>query len=201
MNDGEQDYSDIDRWQEQFTPQEGFLPGPESLDEGSYDFLIENAELSKTKNGGSIFRLTLKVLSGPRAGMRLERPTWFEKQESVDSLGGDMVTLGMGANWGRRGKPLSQELRDTVPQLRGVKFAGTRKNGKVKNPGQPGFPNLYINARIADVGAMPPPATLGSGRHTASNIPGIDQLFGQQHPANQFTHQGAAVGNDDDCPF
>ena len=163
-----EEYGDIDRWQESYNPQTGFLPGPDSLDEGTYDFVILDADLSKMTNGGSVFRLTLQVLSGPRAGLRIERPTWFERQESIDYLGGEMVTLGMGADWGRRGKPLSQEIRETCPLLRGVRFTGLRKNGKAKRPGEAGFPNLYINARLAG-GEMPPPYTPPARSHASES--------------------------------
>src|SRR5579871_4659634 len=105
-----QDFSDIDRWSQQYTPhQGGFEPGPEVLPEGLYDFEITGATLKKTdKTSETIFELGVRVLGGPCAGIGFQRPSFFRSQENLDRLGGDMVLLGLDANqWGKRGKPWS----------------------------------------------------------------------------------------------
>jgi hypothetical protein len=153
-------YSDIDQWQEHYTPQQGsFEAGPEILPDGQvYDFEITKAELTKSeKKQETIFKLHVKVISGQYAGVSFARPTWFKAQEALDSLGGDFVLLGLDANlWGKRGKSWSAELIQACPLLVGKRFRGERKNGKPKEEGKPGFPNLYIKSQLSANGPPPP---------------------------------------------
>jgi hypothetical protein len=154
----ESEFEDIDNLAGSYAPKRTFLPGPEVLPEGLYDFEITSANLTKGGNPPeTIFRLGVKVLSGGHRGVELERPTWFRRQESLDYLGGDLCTLGLDADlWGKRGKPWSQELRDACPKLPGIRFSGQiRSGGGEDKNGQP-YKNLNILARIS---GTPMPST------------------------------------------
>jgi hypothetical protein len=153
----ESEFEDIDNLARDYAPKRTFLPGPEVLPEGLYDFEITSAQLTKSGTPPeTIFRLELRVLSGSHRGAALERPTWFRRQESLDYLGGDLCTLGLDADlWGKRGKPWSQELRDACPKLVGVRFAGQRRDSGEDRNGNP-YKNLNILARIS---GAPMPAT------------------------------------------
>jgi hypothetical protein len=142
MSSYHDDFADVDRWQDSYSPQQGGqLPGPEILQPGSYTFEILDAELGKTtKQPESIFRLQLRVIGGPADGATIVRPTFFRRQESLDYLGGELMTLGLPADqWGKRGTSWSQELRDACLSLKGLRFAGN----VVKNKE---FTNLYVNS-------------------------------------------------------
>lgn len=151
------DFADIDSFAREYQPQQAFKPGPEVLPVGLYDCQIIEARLVKGERT-SIFRLGLKVLSGPCKDVEIERPTWFKAQRDVDSLGGDMVTLGIaGADqWGRRGKTWSQELIDACSGLIGRRLRIQRKD----RPGDRGmFHDCNIVSPITG-NPTPPPSLL-----------------------------------------
>lgn len=143
------DFSDLDRWANEYKPEaDGRMPGPELLPDSSYEFEIVAATMRKTqKKQDTIFALHLRVRGGAQDGAELERVTWFNRQEDVNRLGGDMVTLGLvdAKDWGKRNKPWSQELRDACPRLKGLRFRGskTSSEGDKKT-----FHNLFVNALL-----------------------------------------------------
>lgn len=162
------DFSDIDQWQEHYEVNQGdFEPDPSVLPEGTYDFEIVSAKLEKTnKTQETLFKLGLRVTSGQSAGVTFVRPNFFRSQDNLDRLGGDLVTLGLDAQaWGKRGKSWSAELLAACPSLVGKRFRGQRKNGK---PGADGkvFYNLYIQSLLAANG--PPPASAPASPFTAA---------------------------------
>jgi len=164
MNGYDNDFSDIDRWQKDYRPTPAQRPGPEALPQGAYDFQIVAAELAKVGNPPeTIFRLALCVIGGSHDGLVIDRPTFFRRQESLDYLGGDLMSLGVteASSWGKGDQPISQLLRDACQRVVGLRCRGVRKDGKPQN-GKPGFPNLYITGLLAD-SPMPPGAGAGVG--------------------------------------
>lgn len=145
------DFSEIDKMAGGYNPTTGQLPGAEVLPEGSYEAEIIRSELVKTPNTQEpIYKMVLRILSGPKAGVVFERPTFFRNDRSLDFLGGDFITLGIDASqWGKRGKSWSQELLAAAPQLKGLKVIGKRQDGKVQADGSPGFPNFYLVSKLA----------------------------------------------------
>jgi hypothetical protein len=169
------EHDDIDGHARDYKPQTGQLPGPEALADGTHDLEIVEAKLTKTpKTNESIFRLTLRAIGGPSTGALLERATFFRQADSLNWLGGDMMTLGLDADqWGKRGRPWSQELIDACPRLRGKRFTGQKVT-------KDGYHNLYVRALLhgAPMPGTPAPA--------------------QQQPA--LVPAGVGAG-DDEIPF
>lgn len=150
------EYQGIDELQRDYVPrQSSQLPGLDTLPAGAYTFEIFGAELALTREKREpIFRLSLRVVGGACDGQLVERPTFFRRQESVDFLGGDMLTLGLPADqWGRRGKTLSNELLTACPQLKGLRFVGTVVVS------DDGYHNLRVNALVRGGGNSSPAST------------------------------------------
>jgi hypothetical protein len=155
----------IGQWDREYKPSDGpkVKPGLDTLPDGDYDLEIAYADLGVTsKTNDTILRIGLKVLTGPMAGVTVEKPIFFNSQVSVDILGAELVTLGFDADkWtAANGRRFSQELVRVVPLLRGICFRGHKKrnesNGEV-------YHNLYVNAKL--------PPRSGNNLATAQPLP------------------------------
>jgi hypothetical protein len=141
---------DIDRWNQQYKPSQGFPAGLEVLPDGTYDFQITGAFLERTNRADTIFRLQLKVLNtGPQAGTTTNNTYWFMTQENVDILGGDLCSLGFDADKWVGQRPFSRELAGLIQsgKLIGVNFRAHKIASVSKKDGKT-YHNLRINARL-----------------------------------------------------
>jgi hypothetical protein len=143
------DFNELDALQAKYEPLKGGaqMPGPEILPDGSWEFEIVNAELTETpKTHDTIGRLQLRVLSGPATGRMLERATFFNRQEAVNYLGGELMSLGVDTSrWADKTKPLSKHIEEAFARIRGVRFKGTKVTNTVN--GKP-YHNLSINSLV-----------------------------------------------------
>jgi hypothetical protein len=156
------DFGALDRMGQDYKPQQsGQLPGADVLQDGAYDFEVVRAELTKTSKSQSIiFKMQLRVLAGSQTGLILERASFPSSQESLDRLGGDLLTLGVldASQWGKPGHPtISQGLVEAGNKIKGVKFRGAKTTRKADKPGEKDSHNIWINAVIAGH-AMPAPS-------------------------------------------
>ena len=152
--------------------QGGYLPGPEALPDGTATFEVIDAALMKTPQTGDIvFRMRLKVLNGPQAGIVIERASFLNRSEAVDRLGGDFLTLGVmsAKDWGKSA-PLSACIPRDALFLAGRRFSGnkttTTKEGGFGQPPST-YHNLHINSAIG--GTRPP-----ENSSTPAQSPGYD---------------------------
>src|SRR5262249_51756617 len=116
--------------------------------DGAGEFEILAAELTETpRQHQTIARLQIRALTGMAAGKEFERVTFFNRQESVNYLGGEMMALGIDSRcWSDKGRPLSQHIRETFAKLPGMRFKGSKTT--TTNNGQT-YHNLYINSLVA----------------------------------------------------
>jgi hypothetical protein len=153
------DFSELDKLQAGYEPQKpgNQMPGPEVLPDGPGEFEILGAELTETpKQHQTIARLEIKALSGAAAGRIFERPTFFNRQEAVNYLGGELMSLGVDSTrWQDKSKPLSQHIRESLALLKGIRFKGTKATNS--SNGQT-YHNLYINGRAASTPGQATPA-------------------------------------------
>jgi hypothetical protein len=159
------DFSDLNRMQDAFEPQTAGvqMPGPEILPDGPGEFEILEAELTQTpKQHQTIARIQIKALTGQAAGRIFERATFFNRQESLNYLGGELLALGCDIRrWSDKSKPLDKHIAETLATLKGIRFRGSKttntSNGQV-------YSNLFINSRSSTVPgqATPAPATTSS---------------------------------------
>jgi hypothetical protein len=151
------DFSELDGMQTGYEPQSGGaqMPGPEIIPDGPGEFEILSVELTQTpKQHQTVARLQIRTLTGAATGRVFERVTFFNRQESVNYLGGEMMALGIDSRcWQDKTKPLSQHISETFAILKGMRFKGTKatnlSNGQT-------YHNLYINGLA---GALPGQAT------------------------------------------
>jgi hypothetical protein len=116
-----------------------------TLDDGDYEFTVTGGELTRTpKTKELIFRLGLRVDGGAFHGVEVEKVTFFKSQTSVDILGWDLRTLGFDTDKWRpaHGRTFTEELVKVLPQLPGIRLAGTKTT---KN----NYANLRIKQRLA----------------------------------------------------
>ncbi len=169
------DFSDLDQMAKSgdYKPEaSGFLPGPEAVEDGVYDFEIMSVSLKKTiKEKKNIVEMVLRVLSGPRGGIVLQRASHLTTVENMNRLAGDLITLGLDADkWNSNGKNWSVNLAENAPKLVGRRFVGKkvfRSGDKLK--GIPDYHNIYINAVIT--GSTPPGAHSQGFNEFASSPP------------------------------
>jgi hypothetical protein len=153
---------ELEAYDDGFTPQQSsnFRPGLEAIADGSYDFTILTADLSRTpKTNDLILRWELRV---EQTAQVVERSYFFRRQEDVDRLGGDLSVLGFDVGlWKAPARPFSKELPKAVVQLPGRRFKGTKKANPGKDDPSKIYQNLYVNARLPDAaaGSLPPPST------------------------------------------
>ncbi len=151
---------EISRFDNDYSPKDGFLPGPEVLHEGPLVVEIVQAELTRTFNTRDpILRWTLRVVGGVDDGVVFARTSFFGRQEDSDRLGGEMRVLGFDSHlWlvaNRR--PFSRELEKALPKLRGKRFRGRKTTTEsAKAPGK-WFHNLNIDSPVRASSAPPPP--------------------------------------------
>jgi hypothetical protein len=166
------DFSELNAMQPGYQPQTsaGQMPGPECLPDGSWEFEIVHAELTQTpKQHQTIGRMQLRVLSGPAAGTVLERTTFFNRQEAVGYLGGEMMALGADSSrWQDKSKPLCEHIEEAFARIRGTRFKGTKvtntSNGKT-------YHNLYINALARTESPAAQSSALPSPSPSPSDVP------------------------------
>lgn len=154
-----EDYSDLDSFGDQFKPQPAFRPGLDALADGDYTFEIVDAALARATNGDRVLNLGVR----PNGGATYQYTYWLNKQEAINGLGADLVTLGIDASkWGRKDGPLlGKAIPDAVAKLPGIRFAGAKRQSPSKTNNKV-YHNLYINARVKDGAtgpAGPPPPT------------------------------------------
>lgn len=145
------DAPELEAYDDGFTPQQSsnFRPGLEAVADGSYDFTILTADLGRTaKSNDLILRLELRVESTAQV---VEHVYFFNRQENVDRLGGDLSVLGFDVGlWRPPARPFSKELPKAVGQIPGRRFKGTKKSSTKDGKT---YQNLYLNARLPDAAA------------------------------------------------
>jgi hypothetical protein len=143
---------ELSRYDDDYSPSVGFLPELKVIPDGSYDFQILSAELTRTqKERKLVFRRELKVLSGPPRGLVIGHVSFFTQQLSVNILGGELVALGLDADrWTKAfGKAFSTELVNNLGKLKGVRFRGDKDT-------KDGYANLRVLCRLSAGQAVPP---------------------------------------------
>jgi hypothetical protein len=157
------EYAELESFDTDFKASQmaGRSSGIETLPDADYDFVITKAEMRRTpQTNDLILSVYVRVLGGPQDGKEVEKPYFFNRQKSVDILGGDLMTLGFDADkWTlAHGRKFSQELPRVVPKLAGIRFRGTKKASQGDD--NKTYHNLYINARLAEAGVTPGAATV-----------------------------------------
>lgn len=192
---------EIARWDENFVPEAPRHPRLEDLPNGFYDLTVLEALPERTRNTREpILRLVYRVNAGPvPPGLVFEQPYFFQRQKSVDRLGGDLQALGFDANlWtGRHGRKFSVELAKALPKLPGVRF-GASKSAEAGQDGKT-YHNLNIGARI-DAKAL----VVAQPVQQAPQAPARNGPAAQPAPAQARAGQGGAhtpAYSDDDIPF
>jgi hypothetical protein len=151
------DFSELDGMQGGYEPQSGSaqMPGPEILPDGPGEFEILAAELTQTpKQRQTVARIQMRVLTGMASSRVFERVTFFNRQDAVNYLGGEMMALGIDSKqWQDTSKTLSQHIAETLATLKGVRLRGSKVTNT--NNGQT-YHNFYINGLA---GALPASAT------------------------------------------
>jgi hypothetical protein len=159
---------DIARFDHDFTPQQAgnFRPSLEAIPDGDYDWTILTASFDETpKEKKRILRLEVKCEQTTKV---VEKVYFFESQQNVDVLGGDLSTLGFDVGeWKAPARPFSQEIHKAIAKLPGMRFRGTKKTNKQ-------YPNLFITARLAD--ATPAQRAVPSTNGTAANVNQADTI-------------------------
>ena len=136
-------YDDLDGYGDDFSPQPAIRPGLETLPDGSYEFEVLDAELTKSQNGNRICNLGLRA----NGGAVVQHTYWLNNQTKVNRMGYDFGVLGFEVS-----APLSQTIPAAVRQLPGVKFRGVKTSrtyeGKL-------YHDLHVSVRT---GGTPMPA-------------------------------------------
>lgn len=146
------DYSWVDElvggMEDEFNPE--VKVGADSLDDGEYEFKIQDMELTRIESSGTpIVRWTLKVLNGPSCvDSTVERTSYFSKPISLNILGSDLVLLGaMPRDWKKAGTPLPQLLISAVSNCIGKSFKG-RKKANVNQANGKTYHNISVVSLI-----------------------------------------------------
>lgn len=162
-------YDEISRFDDEFTPDMGFRPGPEILPDGLVDLMILDAVPDRTfKDREAVFRLSLRTLSGPAAGTLFDLVYFLSRSESVARLGGDLVTLGFDADkWKPPQRPFSQEIKKVLVKLKGLKFRAMKETNW-SEPKQRYYHNIRINSAL---NKDTPPLSMGGALAPAPKPP------------------------------
>jgi hypothetical protein len=171
MSDQADAFEELQSFDESFDPTAGaFRPGLDSLPDGTYHFTALRVGLERTQNTReAIVRWELKV---DETGGVVEKVNFFKSQQNADSLGGELMTLGIPAHtWtAKEGKRFSEELPPALPKLAGIRFVGTKRS--VEREGKK-YHNLYIDGRAPDlpVGEPTPNGAPPANAPTEDSIP------------------------------
>ena len=166
--------------------------GLEALADGAYEFVILDAQLTRTdKSREAILRFELRVLNGPSGnGLEVEHVYFFRTQAAVNRLGADLVALGLPAD--RWGNQFSRQLPGAIASLAGRKFRATKDT----SPGDDRtFHNLRILGLLAQAGPAPAPHQVPMSR------PQPAQPSPHREPIQQPPRQQAFVQDDSELPF
>jgi hypothetical protein len=159
----------LEQFDQHFKAEGGFRPGPECLPDGEYDCEIISAILERTKNSGEpIVRMSIRVVSGPKAGTVFDRGSLLGKQESADRFGAELVTLGIDADkWTEAaGRKFTQELPGALDRLAGRKFSAKKSTSDQTDKNGRPYQNFNITSLLSGK-AMPSRAAAVA----ASDIP------------------------------
>jgi hypothetical protein len=172
------EYDWLDSYESEYKAQKAFRPGFDTLPEGDYELAVTDAAFDQI-GGKPVVRVVLQVLP---AGACVERVYWVERQQEMNSLCADLLTLGFPANtWGAaHGKPLKVELPRALSALIGYRIRArkTTRQGTGTNAGKV-FPNLDIACRVTGTTApmppvppvMPPPGGQAQAVHIPEDVP------------------------------
>jgi hypothetical protein len=166
-------YDTLSRFDDEFSVPDdmrgggGQRPGLDVLEDGSYIFdVVEGGYARTSKSNDDVFRLVLRVMNGPLAGIILEKAYFLSSLENAQRLGADLISLGVPADrWTKQaGVRFSQAIRDpgVAKALAGKRFSGkkTSKDGTNKKGEAVKYHNLYINALV---GTSPMPSMPSGG--------------------------------------
>jgi hypothetical protein len=165
-------YDTLSRFDDEFSVPDdmrggGQRPGLDVLEDGSYIFdVVEGGYARTSKSNDDVFRLVLRVMNGPLAGIILEKAYFLSSLENAQRLGADLISLGVPADrWTKQaGVRFSQAIRDpgVSKALAGKRFSGkkTSKDGTNKKGEAVKYHNLYINALV---GTSPMPSMPSGG--------------------------------------
>lgn len=147
MNDDVRD--ELSRFNDGFSPNLGFRPGPEILPDGLVDLQILEAVFDRTfETKELILRLSLRALSGPLAETDFDQTYFMTRSESVARLGGDLKILGFDTDkWKMPQRPFSVEIEKALPKLGGIRFR-VKKETNWSETNKKFYHNLRINRRL-----------------------------------------------------
>ena len=129
------DFSDLGGYEEDFAPQPAIRPGIDTLPNGSYDFEILDAELTRAQNNDRICNLGLKA-----GGAVVQHTYWLNKQMNVNRMGYDFGVLGFTVE-----PPLNETIPAAVRSLPGVKFRGVKSSREYQGKT---YHDLHVSVRI-----------------------------------------------------
>ena len=127
----------------------------DQLADGKYKFAITGMVQKDTKAGRLLVEIGMECLTaGPSDGKKFDHVYWLNKENgdrdemAFDRLRRDLTTLGFDVvNWkSSANRPFAQEFLKACAVIKGVEFNGKKVTNKE------GYPNLYINERVATDG-------------------------------------------------
>lgn len=128
MADFDDDFSDLNEFAGEFQAQPAIRPDLKSLPDGSYDFEILDAELTRAQNGNRICSMGLRT----HTGAVVQHTYWLNQQIAVNRMGYDFGILGIDTSaWAASGE-LGKEIAKAVKRLPGLKFRGVKSSRFVK---------------------------------------------------------------------
>lgn len=144
-------FEEIGRFDDDYAPKQGQLPGIDKLPDGTYDFEIASVELARTPNSGMpLLRTGLRVGSG---GV-FEWVHFLDKQDKVDRCGADLAAVGLPEFASKGG--FSAALKKALTRMKGMRFRATKSTDTGKDGKK--YHNIFVAGPISGAARTPPPA-------------------------------------------
>lgn len=149
----------LGQFDKEFKPGAG--SGLESLADGDYECVIEEAKLIELKdNSGAILKTKCTILSGPADGHQFRQEWWINSADKAGMLGADLKKLGFDTDQWKGDRAFSVEIEKAVKLMEGLKM----KFSKKANEGKKGTENegrTFHNLRVIGRGQDGQPAAFG----------------------------------------
>ena len=129
-------YDDLGEFDGEFSPQPAIRPGLDTLPDGSYEFEVLDAELTRAQNGDRICNLGLRA----NKSAVVQHTYWLNKQTNINRMGYDFGVLGL-----EIGAPLNETIPAAVAQLAGIKFKGVKTSRTYQSKL---YHDLHISSRV-----------------------------------------------------
>lgn len=158
-------YDDLNEFNKEAKPERAFPLDLDGLPNGTYEFVVEKAELTHAGNGSRVCELRLR----PDGGAVVRQTHWINDQRGMNKFLADLLALGFPANnWGRGGQPLGTALPAAVAKLPGRRFKGVKTSNKAKDGTEKVFHDLHIGsvvngAPMPQAPAAPSPQPVAAG--------------------------------------